>query len=145
MNARSFVLFSVIAVSAACSAKYVGKNYDGPDLPENQVGIVTFSRIDDQAAILCKVNGQSVNMDPKDRSVSVLPGKHAVLFLFVSPNRRSVAVEWTFSVEAGHKYAVKFPERQPPSSTVLWLEDLTAGKRVTDITSSPLKSNYACL
>ena len=145
MNVRLFALFSVIVTLAACSVKYVGKYYDGPDLPENQVGIVTFIRVGDQAAILCKINGESVNMDTKNRSVSLLPGKYAVLFLFVPAYGYSKAVEWTFSVEAGHKYAVRFPEQQPPSSLVLWLEDLTAGKRVTDMTSSPLKINYACL
>jgi hypothetical protein len=145
MNARVFALMFVTLTLAGCSAKYVGKNYDGPDLPETQVGFVTFSRVGDAAAILCKIDGQSVNMDPKNRSVSMLPGKQAVLFLFTSPNRQSVAVEWTFNVEAGRKYAVRFPERQPSASTVLWLEDLTAGKRVTEITSSPLKSSYACL
>jgi hypothetical protein len=143
MNARLSAFF-LIATLTACSAKYVGKNYDGPDLPENQVGVVTFSRVGDAAAILCKINGQSVSMDSKNRSVAMLPGKYAVLFLFTSPNRQSVAVEWSFTVEAGHKYAVRFPEQQA-SSIVLWLEDLTAGKRVTEITSSPLKSSYACL
>ena len=138
----------------ACSAKYVGKYYDGPDLPDNEVGVVIFNKISSnvlagilvsnhQAVVSCKVDGERVDIDPETRSVKVRPGKHTVLFMY-DGKRPLVAVEWTFNVEAGHKYLITFPERQPDSGLLMWLENLTTGKRVTDVTSSPLKSPYAC-
>lgn len=150
-----FCLFVIFGTAfSACSAKYVGKSYDGPELPESEVGTVIFKKTgtsvlggvlayNRQAAVLCKVDGERVDMDPEKRSVTMLPGKHRVLFMY-DGKRPLVAVEWTFNVEAGHKYLVTFPDEQPDSGIMLWLENLTTGKRVEDITSSPLKSPYAC-
>ncbi|MBI2210050.1 MAG: hypothetical protein HYV05_02625 [Deltaproteobacteria bacterium] len=156
MSRKQIVCLLLIlgAPLAACSAKYVGKNYDGPDLPENEVGIVIFKKSGTsvlggvlaykrQAVVSCKVDGERIDMDPEKRSVNLLPGKHTVLFMY-DGKRPLVAVEWTFNIEAGHKYLITFPEEQPDSGIMMWLEDLTTGKRVTDITSSPLKSPYAC-
>jgi hypothetical protein len=148
-------VFLILGTSfAACSAKYVGKSYDGPDLPESEVGIVIFKKsgtsvlggvlaYNHQAVVSCKVDGERIDMEQEKRSVNLLPGKHTLLFMY-DGKRPLVAVEWTFNVEAGHKYLITFPEEQPDSSIMMWLENLTTGKRVTDITSSPLKSPYAC-
>jgi hypothetical protein len=153
-NRVVWVLLILGVAFTGCSAKYVGKNYDGPDLPESEIGIVIFKESGTpvlggvlaykrQAVVLCKVNGERIDMEPKKRSVSMLPGKHTVLFIY-DGKRPLVAVEWTFDVEAGNKYLIAFPEEQPDSGIMMWLENLTTGKRVTDITSSPLKSPYAC-
>lgn len=139
---------------AACSAKYVGKNYPGPDLPETDIGTIIFKTTHievlgellvqyRQAVVLCKVNGERIDMDPETRSVNVLPGKHSFLFMY-DGKRPLVAVEWTFNVEAGHKYQINFPDEQPPFGIMMWLENVTTGKRVTEVTSSPVKSAYAC-
>ena len=68
-------------------------------------------------------------MDPEKRSVSMLPGKHTVLFIY-DGKRPLVAAEWIFNIEAGHKYLIAFPEEQPDSGIMMWLENLTTGKRV---------------
>jgi hypothetical protein len=149
------VLLIVAVAFTGCSAKYVGKNYDRPDLPESEIGVVIFKKsgtpvlggvlaYKHQAVVLCKVDGEKIDMDPEKRSVSMLPGKHTVLFMY-DGKRPLVAVEWTFNIQARHKYLIAFPEEQPDSGVMMWLENLTTGKRVTDITSAPLKSPYACL
>jgi len=137
---------------AACSAKYVGKHYPGPNLPETDVGTIIFRTTSTkvlggllthhrQAVVLCKVDGERIEMDPETRSVNVLPGKHSLLFMY-DGKRPLVAVEWTFNVEGGHKYLITFPDEQPDSGIMMWLENLTTGKRIMNVTSSPLKSAY---
>ena len=93
--------------------------------------------------VLCKVDGERIDMEPEKRSVSMLPGKHRVLFMYQGKGPL-VAVEWSFNVDPGHKYLIAFPDEQPDSGVMMWLENLTTGKRVTEITSSPFKSPYAC-
>jgi hypothetical protein len=144
----------VLSTFPACSVKYVGRSYDGPELPESEVGIVIFKKTgtsvlggvlvhNQQAAVLCKVDGERIGMEPEKRSVSMLPGKHRVLFMYQGKGPL-VAVEWSFNVDPGQKYLIAFPDEQPDSGVMMWLENLTTGKRVTEITSSPFKSPYAC-
>jgi hypothetical protein len=162
LNRRFFtnwrrLILSVLILTAplpGCSAKYVGRSYDGPELPESDVGTLIFRKSGTavlggvlvhnlQAAVLCKVDGERIDMDPEKRSVSVLPGKRSVLFIYQGKGPL-FAVEWTFNVEPGHKYLISFSDEQPDSGVMMWLENLTTQERVTEITSSPAKSPYAC-
>jgi hypothetical protein len=130
-----------------CSAKYVGKTYDGPDLPIGEVGVITFDNLNrmfnNQKVLPCKLDGIRIDMDPKDQTITVKPGKHTLLFMY-DGRGPLVTVEWTFNAEPGHAYLVTFPKEQSFNSIIMWLEDLTAGKRVTKISSSPLKGAFSC-
>jgi hypothetical protein len=130
-----------------CAANYVGKTYDGPELPSNEVGTIRFDEhkkfFGGQIVIPCKLDGIRVDVNTNDRTITVMPGKHTLLFMYDGAGPL-VTVEWTFTVEGGHTYLITFPKDQPPSNIMLWLEDLTTGKKVTDITSSPLKGAFSC-
>ena len=108
---RKLILCTLVLSASfpACSAKYVGRSYDGPELPESEVGTVIFKKTgtnvlggvlvrNQQAAVLCKVDGQKIDMEPEKRSVSMLPGKHAVLFMYQGKGPL-VAVEWSLNVD----------------------------------------------
>jgi hypothetical protein len=147
-NKSSVVLLIILcALLGGCSAKYVGKSYDGPDLPNTEVGTVKFNDLEkmfnNQAVVPGKVDGVRVDMNPKDRTVTVKPGMHTFCFMYDGKGPL-VTVEWSFNVEAGHTYLITFPPEQSASGIALWLEDLTLGKRVTDVTSSPLKGAFSC-
>ena len=147
-NSKLFLagVLVLYVLGSGCSAKYIGKAYDGPDLPENVVGTVKFKNLkklfNNQSVKPCKVDGVRVDADSNE-SISVKSGKHALLFMYDGKGPL-VTVEWTFNVEAGHKYLVSFPEEQTHTSISMWLEDLSTGQRVTDITSSPLKGVFTC-
>lgn len=149
MNKNKFglLLIALSVLFISCTAKYVGKSYDGPELPDSEVGIVIFNDlnkfVNNQAVIPCKVDGVRVDMNPEDRSVDMLPGEHNVLFMYDGKGPL-VTIEWTFRVEAGHRYLITFDEENSSSQMKLWLEDLTEGERVTEITSSPLKGAFSC-
>jgi hypothetical protein len=148
-DSRSLVTAVVVlcAFAGACHARYIGKTYDGPDLADDEVGTIRFNDLkklfNNQAVLPCKLDGVRVDADA-NRSIIVKPGKHTLQFMYDGAKRKLLAVEWTFNVEAGHRYVVSFPEEQPADSVELWLEDLSAGRKVTDITSSPLKGGLAC-
>jgi hypothetical protein len=133
-------------IGSGCSAKYVGKTYDGPELPDTEVGTVKFNNLkklfNNQKVIPCKLDGVRIDAD-SNQSISVKAGKHALLFMYDGKGPL-MTVEWTFNVEARHKYLVSFPEEQSIGSISMWLEDLSAGQKVTDITSSPLKGVFTC-
>jgi hypothetical protein len=116
--------FLILSVTfTGCSVKFVGRNYDGPDLPESEIGIIIFKESGTpvlggilaykrQSVVLCKVDGKRIDMDSEKRSVSILPGKHTVLFIY-DGKRPLVAVQWTFNIEAGHKYLIAFQRNSP--------------------------------
>lgn len=141
------ILIVICIVLQGCAAKYVGKAYDGPDLPNSKVGIIKFNDLkkmfNNQAVIPGKVDGVRVDMNPNDRTITVKPGRHTLCFMYDGKGPL-VTVEWSFNVEAGHEYLITFPDQQPPSGIALRLEDLTTGKPVSDVTSSPLKGPFSC-
>ena len=149
MHGIAILSFSLLLalLSASCSPKYIGKFYDGPDLPESEVGTVIFQSrggwFNSESVVLCKIDGIRVDMNPDKRSVDVLPGMRTIMFVYDKIKPLS-SIEWTFRIEPGHKYLVGFPDQQPGSGFILWLDDLTMGKRVNDVTASALKSFYAC-
>jgi len=74
---------------AECSVKYVGKNYPGLNLPETDFGTAIFRSTSSkvlggllthlrQVAVLCKVDGQRIDMNPETPSVKELLGKHSL-------------------------------------------------------------------
>jgi hypothetical protein len=141
------MILTGVVFFAACSGKFVGRSYEGPDLPESEVGTVVFDSVmklfNNQVVVSCKIDGQRVDMDPKTRSVKMPPGKRTILFMYRGNGPR-IAVEWIVNIEAGHKYLITFSDHQPASGPLLRLEDRTTGQHLIDVDTSHFRSSWTC-
>lgn len=140
----------VCTLIAGCSAtKYIGRSYDGPELPKNQVAALFGDDLDqvwhNQATLVCRVDGKKVEVSETDKSVHVLPGGHTVMVLYTGGTQGQHAIEFTFNVDAGNDYQFTFDKGATGRNMILWVENTTTGEKVQDIKSSPLKSPLACV
>jgi hypothetical protein len=163
---KHLILLPVLILLATnCSTKYIGRAYEGPELPASEVGVVVFNHLSNssfyQRIVPCKVDGQKVKMYQESNSLHVLPGKHTLMWIYDSPGPL-ITAESTIHITAGHRYLFTFSEANtiPPDRLLLeiatygiykagpnvsiWLEDSTIGQRVMEITSVP-KSIFSCM
>ena len=148
----AFAFGSLLLVIACYQTRLEGLSYDGPALPQAEVGTVIGDSTDrfwnNTFVLVCKVDDRKVMARPTDRSIDSLPGEHR--FLLVYHGRKfHRAVELTFAVEPGHRYLITFDkksvmEAEFDSSSSLWVEDIAANQRLMNVQSAALKSSYAC-
>ena len=144
---------SWLLVIACSETRLEGHSYDGPELPQAEVGTVIGDSTDkfwnNILVLICKIDGRKVAARPTDRSIDSLPGEHRFLLVHHHGGKFDRAVELTFTVEAGHTYLITFDkkstmEASSDRSFSLWVEDIVAGQRLMNVKSSNLKSSYVC-
>jgi hypothetical protein len=153
LGSLALAIGSWLLVIACSETRLEGHGYDGPELPQAEVGTVRGDSTDrfwnNTFVLICKIDDRKVAARPTDRSIDSLPGEHKFLLVHHYGGKFDRAVELTFIVEAGHTYLITFDKKSMKEASVdtsssLWVEDIATSQRLLNVKSSNFKSSYAC-
>lgn len=136
---------SWLLIVACSETRLEGHGYDGPELPQAEVGTVmgdsTDRFLNNVLVRICKIDDRKVLARRTDRSIDSLPGEHKFLLFHHHGGKFDRTVELTFTVEAGHTYLITFDRN---NSSLLWVEDIATSQPLMNVKSSDIGSSYAC-